>query len=387
MKPKVIIAIVCVVAIGIAAGALIGMKAGQKSVPEVEVEDTAKEEEEVTVTKEDKVEEEPKEETKKTAASDLKSLLTNEPVADEALVKNRPVAFMFENTKEALPHYGLSKAGIVYECPVEGGITRIMAVYDDYSGMDKIGCVRSARPYYAYFAKEYDAIFVHYGQSVHTESLLKSKSGSLVEDINGLDGAVSSSFYRDNSRKAPHNAFSSSDGIDRGIKNKGYQREFHKGYENGHFKFAKEENTLSEGEDCAVLTTYFRLDKPYFIYDESTKLYNRYEFGAAHKDAMNNQQLAFTNIIYEYAPSSLYGDTKAGYLNIPLKGSGKGKFFTNGKMVDITWKKDSDTSATRYYYTNGDEIELNTGKTMICLIENSYVDSNQYYETVSDFKK
>ena len=62
---------------------------------------------------------------------------------------------MIENTREAWPHYGIENADIVYECPVEGSITRYMALFQDYSGMDRIGNVRSCRPYYVDFASEY----------------------------------------------------------------------------------------------------------------------------------------------------------------------------------------------------------------------------------------
>ena len=46
-----------------------------------------------------------------------------------------------------------------------------------------------------------------------------------------------------------------------------------------------------------------------------------------------------------------------------------GWYFTNGKGIHVTWEKTSDYSATRYYDDDGNEIRLNTGKTMICIVE------------------
>ena len=46
-----------------------------------------------------------------------------------------------------------------------------------------------------------------------------------------------------------------------------------------------------------------------------------------------------------------------------------GWFFTNGKGIHVNWEKTSDYGATRYYDDNGNEIELNTGKTMVCIVE------------------
>ena len=52
-------------------------------------------------------------------AGQAKSLLTGEWI-DASLVRNRPIAIMMEDTKAALPLYGLNSAGVVYEAPVEG---------------------------------------------------------------------------------------------------------------------------------------------------------------------------------------------------------------------------------------------------------------------------
>ena len=62
-----------------------------------------------------------------------------------------------------------------------------------------------------------------------------------------------------------------------------------------------------------------------------------------------------------------YGD---GYLNITVNGGGKGKYITNGKAIDITWKKDTEFGPTRYYDESGTEIVLNRGKTWVCIIQN-----------------
>ena len=315
--------------------------------------------------------------------SGLRSLLTNEPVEDSALVENRPIAIMYENTKAALPHYGISKAGVVYQATVEGSITRIMALFDDYSGLDKIGCVRSARPYYAYTASEYNAIYVHFGQSINTEGLLTSFTGHLIEDINFI---YDSHYYRDNSRQAPHNAYTSSELIDEAIEAKGFERKLSDGYTEGHWKFAEDENLLENGEDCVVLTTYYPHDQPWFVYDEDTKTYARYEFGAPHVDQANGEQLTFTNIIYMNVHQELYPGDK-GYLNIPIAGAnGTGKFFTRGKMVDIVWISGGDAQVTHYYYADGTEIELNTGKTFVSLIQNEKAEDDHFYATYEDYE-
>ena len=65
---------------------------------------------------------------------------------------------MMSNDKAALPQYGINHAGVVYEAPVEGSMNRYMALIEDYDDLDRIGSVRSCRPYYTFFAREFEAI-------------------------------------------------------------------------------------------------------------------------------------------------------------------------------------------------------------------------------------
>ena len=83
----------------------------------------------------------------------------------------RPIAIMMSNDKEARPQYGMNRAGVVYEAPVEAEMNRYMAVIEDYDDLDRIGSVRSCRTYYTYFAREFDAIYAHFGR-VPLQSLI-----------------------------------------------------------------------------------------------------------------------------------------------------------------------------------------------------------------------
>ncbi|MBR6282044.1 MAG: DUF3048 domain-containing protein [Lachnospiraceae bacterium] len=312
------------------------------------------------------------------------SVLTGLPVETEEETHLRPVAITTENTKVALPQYGLNQAGVLYECPVEGGITRMMAIYDQKTAfsLKQIGNVRSCRPYYAFIASEYDAIYVHFGQSIQGLTLLET---GIVDNLSGLDGSVSETvFFRTSDKSAPHNAYASGEGIEKGMEKKGYRSVYNSDY-NGYFKFAKEENTLENGKDCAVIEPYFLDNSPYFIYNEETGLYERYEFGKPQVDAIDGEQVAVKNVIFKNCPSSIYDGTQ--YLNIPVDGSGEGKYFTNGKMIDITWEKESESAVTHYFDKSGNEIEINPGQTWVCVIENQYAEDNNFYATVDEFKK
>lgn len=314
----------------------------------------------------------------------VRSYLTGDWV-DAKYGRQRPVAVMIENTKAALPQYGIGNAGVIYECVVEGGITRMMAIFDDYSGLDQIGNIRSSRPYYVYFASEYDAIYMHAGGNPAAFELIDDKN--LVDNLNALtlEGKKgSSASYR--TGKTEHTLYTNSEGIDIGIKKLGYDMTLPANYE-PHFKFAADGNTLESGTDCEAIQLYYYTNKPYWIYNEDDGLYYRYEFNQKQVDALSGQQLTAKNIIIENVDWWTYEGSQ--YLGYVLSyNTGTGKYISNGKMIDIVWSKDGDSDITHYYDLNsGEEIQLNVGTTWIQACQKEYTDETVYYENKSEFSK
>jgi len=119
----------------------------------------------------------------------LTGLPTEKPV-----VNCRPVAVVINNHHKALPQSGIGQAAICYEVLAEGNITRIVAVFHDFDAQ-KIGPVRSARPYLLEFAADYDAIFVHHGGSPRGYDLIE-ESG--IADLDAM--RLSEPFWRDPER-------------------------------------------------------------------------------------------------------------------------------------------------------------------------------------------
>ena len=157
-------------------------------------------------------------------------------------------------------------------------------------------------------------------------------------------------------KKAPHNAYASADGINKGIEKFNISKTYRDGYYNpNHFKFAssKEPNTLEQYSDSITakeidMTSAYPVTKTSFSYNESDGLY-----------------LAFQ-----------VHDTKR-----------DGYFFTNGKGIHVTWKKTTDYEPTKYYDDDGNEIEVNTGKTMICVVKQGAsfdVDGTSYKSSVKN---
>jgi len=292
----------------------------------------------------------------------VKSKLTGEWV-DKKVGNRRPIAVMLNNIKEAIPQSAIEAADIVYEAPVEGGITRLMGIFENFDDLDKIGSVRSSRLYYCYFAKEFDAVYVHWGQAIYAQDLLNSSN---IDNLNGLD-LEGSTFFRSSDRVAPHNGYTSGERLLAGIEKKGYRSDYRSDYQQK-FTFTSSEVTLSDGITANKVTPGYSVNRPWFEYQESDGLYYRYQYGDKQIDGETGNQLAYKNIIMQNVDYYDYGD---GYYYIYTSGRGSGKYITNGKAIDITWRKDTEFGVTKYYDLSGNEIELNPGKTWVCIIQNS----------------
>lgn len=326
-------------------------------------------------------------------AEDCKSYLTGETISSE-IGRKRPIALMFNNIYDAIPQYGIEKAGVVYESPVEGSITRLMGIMEDYQDAARIGSVRSCRNYYIYMAREFNSIYCHFGQAVYAEPILNLNT---THNLSGLSDYGEIVYYRSDDRVSPHNVFTDYGRIQSGIEYQGYYTDYADGY-TGHYTFAAdgETTTLDGGEDAQVVLPGYTYNHARFQYDPETGLYDRYQYGEAQIDGNTGNQLSYRNIILQYCDWEYFDSN--GYLNINMTGGGEGKFITNGKAIDIYWEKEfqdpdseyyctiesersyvpvrfSDFNVTRYYDLAGNEIRLNPGKTWVCIIRKGEEDS------------
>ena len=319
------------------------------------------------------VEQEEEEDEEEIPEGMVKSYLTGEFVPEEQ-GRRRPVAIMLNNIVDACPQYGISRAGVVYEAPVEGQITRLMGIFEQYDDLDKIGSVRSCREYYIFFATEFNALYAHYGQAAYAVPYLEQ---DFVHNLSGLSQFGSDIYYRTSDRKAPHNAYTSYEGIQKGIADYGYSQEYDASYD-GHYQFAKVGEMIElQDENGATPANLVKLDcfnhnKPWFEYDASTGKYKRFQFGDIQIDEMTGEQLTFDNILIQYTSYKPYD--KNGYLNLDVIYGGEGKYITHGKAIDVRWEKDATWGRTHYITKQNQEITMNTGKTFVAIVLDDTVD-------------
>ena len=133
--------------------------------------------------------------------------LTGEPSAIE-IPKPQVFAVMVENSAEAWPLSGLDQAFLVIEAPVEAKIPRLEGFY--YLGqkeVEKIGPVRSARPYYVDWAEEFGALYAHVGGS--PAALKQITASNDLFDLNEFWHGPN--FWREAFRFIPHNVYTSTE--------------------------------------------------------------------------------------------------------------------------------------------------------------------------------
>ena len=182
---------------------------------------------------------------------------------------DRPIAVMIDNHNLAWPQAGLIQAYLVYEIIVEGGETRLMALFKGVN-IDKIGPVRSSRHYFLDYAMENDAIYTHFGWSPQAQSDITRYS---INNINGISESETS-FWRVKDKTSPHNVVTSTESILKIAKSKGYKTTSNK---ESVLNYVTDEVNLEDGQVATSVTIpHSTLQTVKYEYDEQNQVYKRY---------------------------------------------------------------------------------------------------------------
>jgi hypothetical protein len=302
------------------------------------------------------------------------------PTLPRGQVYARPVSVMIDNISAAWPQSGFSEAAVVYEALAEGGITRLMFIYNgDRPLPEEIGPIRSTRVYYGQWAMGYDAVHIHAGGSPEGLGLLQSTS-ELV-DIDGLKGGTWSTFYRKESRYAPHNLYTSGQQIRDYLaaRNVGPLKNPWIDESGKAWPIAEPEiGFLYRGDGDAANRPAGQTINYYFIgswnkiswsYDPVGNRYLRTALGKVSRDANTKSQVSTKNLIIIEAASSLREGDEKDRIDVGVTGSGRAKMFQDGLVLDIEWRKPDASSPMRFYYLDGvTEVALVEGAAWIAVV-------------------
>lgn len=295
-------------------------------------------------------------------AGKVRSVLTGEYISEKT-AKQRPFAVIINNIEYANLHQqGTSQIDVLYEALAEGGITRMLGVFQGTDKIKRLGSVRSARHYFVSFASEWDAIFCHFGQTSYAISKIEELGVNNLSGLSAIGGVV---YKRDTSLKPPHNVFTSGEKMLKGAKKLGYRTKIKEEKMAKHFDFYEEDTELaSEDETKYVYLPFSEYSTCYLKYDEKTKEYKKFEYKTKHVDHKNNKQLSFKNVIIQLVKET--NIDRNGYQHLYLhKRKGEGYYITNGKRMKIKWRKNEEEGTMCYYDMDGNVLNINPGKTYI----------------------
>ncbi len=295
-----------------------------------------------------------------TAALTVNPLTGVSELEDATVATQRPVAIMVNNLNIAQSvQTGLSKADIIYETEVEGGITRLMAVYQDISNLDKIGTVRSARYPYVDLALGHDAIYVHCGQD-------PTYCAPHLNDIDDLDIDSGSKGAQKiaNGLATEHTLYALAGDLWESINEKfDTTASSTKNWAN----FTEQELTLDGGSATSV-SVPFPAASTKFSYNSSSKTYTRLSGSTALTDYYTGESTEVKNIFVLLTTISNYPDGK--HRKVELT-SGEGYYITNGTYQSIKWSKGSGTDSFKFTDSEGNTLSVSAGNSWVCIANKS----------------
>lgn len=332
------------------------------------------------------------------------NVLTGEPKGDDYPEGQRITAVMVNNITVARPQRGLSRAQMLFEIKVEGGITRFMPVFNDYHDIEEIGPVRSGRDQFFQLILPWQALYIHEGESIFMTEYAKNYEYGLLNNTDAANG------YRNYNRvnwqglsygnglALEHTMYTSGENIGKYIENNDV--DMNRTYNSTFFNFVdyRDENpvrdltnspdsaysdkygpVVSDGEYVAI--THSASYKTRFLYDDASTTYKMqqyYSTDGSWRDTIDeeyDEQLAFTNLIILYTDFEAYPGDSHDIQDVEYGNGGIGYYCYGGKMEKIYWQKGTPLEALRLYYLTEDgqcsdeQLPVNIGKSYVTIVD------------------
>lgn len=278
--------------------------------------------------------------------------------ADLALANRHPLAIIIENHPQARPQISLDKASILYEAITEGGITRYMAIYGP-NDATKVGPVRSLRTFFLDWAEEYNAFIAHVGGNIDALDRV-GPEGALDLDQFGL-GEKAYWREREAGKATEHTMYTSTEKLYQAAQEKGYPMKAD--FESFKFLDLKDftvNQSIRQKINIPFSSASYAVS---YEYDPLNNNYVRSLNGSLHRDRLTGNQLAPTNVIIQ-SVNRTHTSTRINEESWTFDTIGEGKaiILYGGKQIDATWKKTSLKDRTKFYDSNGKEIEFLPGQ-------------------------
>jgi hypothetical protein len=276
------------------------------------------------------------------------------PAESDDLIDRRVVAVKIDNHANARPQSGVELADAVYEVLVEGGITRLIALFHQ-SDTEYVGPNRSGRPTDAELVRPLGGPFQISGAQPWVQQIFRDKDLFMVYDNR-------TTTYRMSHRWAPHNLYSSTIAIRDWADEQGWPDDPPPPL----FVYGEEPTPL-EGRATEIVLRY----SAGFVgsWTWNGKTYLRATEGQPHMwvDAEDGEgQLAFDTVVVLKAERySARGSSGSSVPALHTVGTGEAIVFRSGGVLEGTWERADDTEMIRIFDGDGDEIVLPPGRVWI----------------------
>ncbi len=297
------------------------------------------------------------------------NLLTGLDDLSEEAIGKRPVAIMINNITAALPQYGIEEADIIFEIPVESNLTRLMAIYADYTAVPDVCSVRSCRSYYPAFSEGFDAIYVSWGMDGTITDYIDSLDLTYFNGTYGTGGLFSRDSDRASSGYATeHTGVFEGTGLVEAMESLGWRTDLESDKTETAFNFNAWETVVAPtGESCVYVDIDFGAQTSQFEYDEENDVYLKSHNGNEHIDGNSGEQLSFTNVFV--LETSITVKDSVGRKNVDWEGGDDavGYYISNGVVQEIRWSKSDEEAYLEFYTLDGEELTINRGKSYIAV--------------------
>ena len=268
--------------------------------------------------------------------------------------RGRPaLTVKIENTPEAMPQWGIDQADVVYEEIVNGGITRLAAIFNSHAPA-KVGPVRSVRPTDTSVVWPLGGIFAYSGGAAYAiQSISTVPSLKLIDE-----SSAGAAMFRDPTRYAPHNLYAVTPAL---FAFKGTPTP-----PPAMFTYRPAAQTVS-GQTVKGFTVQFpSIYSVTWTWNATTLSWDRSMFaqpditGTKVRESPKNVIVMWINYVNGIGTMSSYAN---------LQGSGTAEVFTDAKMVKGTWARGPLKSDVLTYQTSsGKRIALTPGQTWVELL-------------------
>jgi len=303
--------------------------------------------------------------------------LTGLPAASKALARRPVLAVKIDNAVAARPHVGIDRADVVYELPVEGGVTRFIAMFQSRDAR-AVGPIRSSR------LSDID-LLAEFGRPLLAFS---GAAGYVLDALAGADlvllphGSNGSIYWREGGRFAPHNLMSATHALYRAGAGRGATRAPRP------FMFGalprptfyrtwppEPPKRSLPGRSGAFARIPFSSESwtAVWAYDGGSGRYRRSHGAIAHRTAAG-KRISARNVIVMSIDSRVGGPTdKAGNTTPQLRfvGAGSAVLLRDGRRFEGRWARASLTQPTRFTDHRGRPFVLAPGNTWIEVVPTS----------------